>query len=222
MKTSNYLNLLVIVVLFGFCNLSCQRVSSKKAETTPLESESVNNMNESFSRNFDVKPERLENSIHARLLTSIFYHDDIVGGVSGNDLLLYKKETIIPPNIDELENKIAISKYLKDQFIEINKEKVSLENSYDVDAPIQVLSKDGSLDDLLTIGHKKYSRAIAIVAFSRVAYNEDKSKALVYAEFYSKKVEIKKILMTLSIKYWRVGKDEINFDVQLKDFTLLN
>lgn len=121
---------------------------------------------------------------------TVFREKGVFDATGPTDLLVFKKETIEPPKVENGHILSEIPTSLLSKLTTGIGVKTELDGEYEVLAPVQMLGGRGSLQDLLFIAGKRHPETKGVVAFSRVAYDDNYDFALVYGEYVkSKNVE---------------------------------
>jgi hypothetical protein len=162
----------------------------------------------------DFSPKKLdvkEDVVYSDVLMSVVYgtnesdSKDAFEGISGNDWLTIRKETVIPENFNEVKSLPDLTSDLADNFIGNNKSKAILNHGYDVKISHDVLEQKGSLELFFNEQKKKHSRLKAIIGLSKTGFNKDKSMSLVYVEYYNPQIGLQKKYCLMTWKNERMG-----------------
>jgi hypothetical protein len=152
----------------------------------------------------DYSPKKLdvkEDAVYSQVLEGIVYNsDDVFETISGSDWLTIRKETVSPENLDEVKSLPDLSKDLVNNFVENNSTKKILQSGYDVKISHDVLEQKGSLESFFNEQKKKQPRLKALIGMSNIGFNRDKSKSLVYVEYYTPQIGLQKKYCLISWK----------------------
>ena len=180
MKTA----LLVLILLLSF---ACNYSSGDKTQLQPL----PQNTTSTVSTPTEQRHEISDFTVYSQVLTSIVYgtnlpdSKDVFEYIDGYEWLTIRKETVVPENLEGVKSLPDLPEDLKQDFIEKNQSKASLGSGYDVKILHDVVEQKGSLEELFKLEKKKHPKLRAIIGLSRIGFSADKTKSLVYVEYFN-------------------------------------
>lgn len=112
------------------------------------------------------------------------FFDKVPGGLEPTDQLVYRRETISPSGIDQIESNQEIPESLIHTFKNANQQSAILDKQYSIPAPVTTFSGNRDLAVFYETAKRKDSFTKAVVGFSNLGIDESYSQALVYVEYY--------------------------------------
>jgi hypothetical protein len=151
-------------------------------------------------------------TLYSRLLPPLRYNkrlDDALelDNLKATDLLVYRKQTIKPENIADIQD--GLSKYpnLVASFVAANETAKNLEDQYDVYDPTKPLSGPRPADEFYLKAKSRYPNAKAAVSFSNIGIDSEDKTALLYVEYYSPDRGLLKFYLVLELERYAPIKD---------------
>ena len=138
--------------------------------------------------------------IYSTLLEKIFYNEGDFDKFGGNDLLLFESHTVFPSEVSRLVSDRTISKELIKNFEEVNQESEKLLNKYDVKALVESISGSQSLEELFSRTQKQRPKTKAIVGFSKIGFDPNMSRAIIYLEYFSAEKKLQKFYFLILLQ----------------------
>jgi hypothetical protein len=138
--------------------------------------------------------------VYSILLTHLAYNEPF--GRSGGDWLSVKRETIIPADLESIGSLPDLPEEVINDFIDKNRssEKLYGGNDFGVKYAHDIVDQRGELESFFKSKKKKQPRLEAIVGLSKLGSNKERTRFLVYVEYFDleKKLQKKYCLITFT------------------------
>lgn len=135
-----------------------------------------------------------DDMVYGAVLGAIAYDDDNkFGPIAGGRLLHLKRETISPENPNEPLTMASLTDDLRQDFLKNNRTGDKLRSDgYDAKVFINVTEKSGSVKEIFEHDISLDNRLYGVVGFSKVGFDADHSRSIVYVEVYTAENKLQK------------------------------
>lgn len=199
-----------LLVVFVFMGISCSETgNSKSVISQTYETYNPVKIETPAPEEINVKSPALftkgdEQIIYTVVLGKIFRDED-VDKLDYKARIAYRRETIPPSGIEQIEKNPDVSKYLIDNFKQANQKTELLDKEYGVKRTLFYNSGDRDLVKFFKATKRKNPYTDAVVSLSNIGVDQNSSQALVYIEYYRPEAGLIKFYYLM--KFGRMDED---------------
>lgn len=157
-----------------------------------------------------VKPlmmDRFKEVVYLGVLRHMYYKtSEAFDDINGSAWMIWRQETILPEQIEEIENNPSVPAELI-QSLKAENDNTEILAKYSGDEELIVSSSgDRDLSKFFEQSKRKFTKFSGtqkVAAFSRIGISADHEKALVYAEYYSVKKNLIKCYFVMDVEMYK-------------------